>query len=251
VGTSDGYNLSDDGSCSTILNSTTDSNSVTAAGLDSKGLQNNGGLTNTIALLPTSPAVDGVPTADCTLSDGTTPVATDERSTNRPQGAACDIGAFELVQSAAFASFNAKLDIDGRSFRLNSTFTLGAGSSGIDPLTQSVTLKVGTYAATIPAGSFQQMARGEQQGSYWFSGVIDGASLWVRIVPLGENGYELKAEGAPVDFSGLQNPVTVSLSIGSTTGTASVYVDGRFEKVDFESCRHHDEGCSRHFGARE
>ena len=245
---SDGYNLSDDGSCSAILNSTTDSNNVSAAGLDSKGLQNNGGPTNTIALLPTSPAVDGVPVPNCTLTDGTTPVSTDQRGVSRPQGPACDIGALELVQSAAFASFNAKLDIDGQRLQLNSTFTLASGSGGINPLTDAVKLQVGTFTTTIPAGSFHQLAFGDKQGGYVFAGVVNGVSMAIQIVPLGASSYEFKAEAAPVDLSGVQNPVQVSLSIGTATGTASVYTDLPSADADpVNTCRHHDHraGCSQ------
>ena len=52
-------------------------------------LRNNGGPTMTHALVPGSPAIDAVPGADpeCT--------GTDQRGTARPQGAGCDIGAFE------------------------------------------------------------------------------------------------------------------------------------------------------------
>jgi len=53
-------------------------------------LQNNGGNTPTHALLPGSPAVDA--------GDGAACPATDQRGVTRPQGAACDIGAFELEQ---------------------------------------------------------------------------------------------------------------------------------------------------------
>jgi hypothetical protein len=228
VATSDGYNLSDDASCSAILTSTTDSNNGTA-GLDSKGLQNNGGPTNTIALLSTSPAVDGVPVADCTLTDGITAVATDQRGVTRPQGPACDIGAFELVQSASFSSFIAKLDIHGgsriQSFDLNATFSLRAGSSGIDPLAEVVKLQVGTFQVAIPAGSFRQLGRGAMKGSCVFEGRIGGTALSIQIVPLGENSYQIKAIGSPVDLSSVSNPVNVVLTIGSHEGTTLAYAD--------------------------
>src|SRR5438093_620514 len=96
--TSDGHNLSDDYSCSTFFTQVGDLNNI-PAGLDPNGLQDNGGLTKTIALLPTTPAVDAIPVSPtnyCTLADGTTPVTTDQRGVTRPQGPACDIGAFEL-----------------------------------------------------------------------------------------------------------------------------------------------------------
>ena len=51
-------------------------------------LQNNGGQTDTRALLPGSPAFDAA---------GASCPATDQRGVTRPQGLACDIGAFESI----------------------------------------------------------------------------------------------------------------------------------------------------------
>jgi hypothetical protein len=90
-----GDNLSDDTSCAAFFNQPGDMNS-TGAGLDAGGLKNNGGPTQTIAPLPTSPAVDAIPVSACTDAAGN-PVTTDQRGVERPQGLACDIGAFELV----------------------------------------------------------------------------------------------------------------------------------------------------------
>ena len=53
-------------------------------------LQNNGGPTDTVALLPGSPALDAVPLASC-------PLSVDQRGVPRPMGAACDAGAYEEV----------------------------------------------------------------------------------------------------------------------------------------------------------
>jgi hypothetical protein len=52
-------------------------------------LQDNGGPTETHALVPGSPAIDAA-SPDCPPPD------TDQRGVSRPQGSACDIGAFEL-----------------------------------------------------------------------------------------------------------------------------------------------------------
>ncbi len=66
-------------------------------------LADNGGPTPTHALLPGSPALDAIPAADCTDDDdddpGTpeVPLARDQRGAVRPQGAGCDIGAFEAT----------------------------------------------------------------------------------------------------------------------------------------------------------
>ena len=52
-------------------------------------LADNGGETQTHALLSGSPAIDAIPAGECIVS-------TDQRGVPRPQGAACDIGAFEV-----------------------------------------------------------------------------------------------------------------------------------------------------------
>jgi hypothetical protein len=115
---SEGYNLSDDGSCSISLINPKDLNGV-AAGLNStKSLQNNGGPTQTIALLSDSVARDAIPVVACTdLTDAA--VMTDQRGVTRPMGPACDIGAFELVPPYV-AQVQQPIKPDGESvFRAN------------------------------------------------------------------------------------------------------------------------------------
>ena len=90
--TDGGHNVSDDGTCG--LTQATGSLSNTNPLLDPEGLQDNGGPTQTIALQPESPAVDLV------AEDACPPPETDQRGVQRPQGAACDSGAFELEQQA-------------------------------------------------------------------------------------------------------------------------------------------------------
>ena len=58
-------------------------------------LENNGGPTFTHALLASSPAIDSGNPAGCTGQDGNL-LTTDQRGIARPQGAACDIGAYEF-----------------------------------------------------------------------------------------------------------------------------------------------------------
>jgi CSLREA domain-containing protein len=63
--------------------------------LDPSGLQNNGGPTQTVALDKGSPAIDGIPVADCTDQDGNK-VTADQRGYCRPAGDGCDSGAYEF-----------------------------------------------------------------------------------------------------------------------------------------------------------
>ena len=95
--TSHGYNLTgpDCGFASTGDQTVADSTAAIGMGQ----LADNGGPTQTMALLSTSPAVDAIPTGAVAV-DGTTPLCpvfgtVDQRGAFRPRGTGCDIGAFE------------------------------------------------------------------------------------------------------------------------------------------------------------
>jgi CSLREA domain-containing protein len=82
---SQGSNLSSDTTCAASFSQAGDQNNVNPL---LGPLANNGGLTQTHALLAGSPAIDGV-------VSGCPPPATDQRGVSRPQGARCDVGAYE------------------------------------------------------------------------------------------------------------------------------------------------------------
>jgi uncharacterized delta-60 repeat protein len=95
-----GHNLTADNSCGLAGNG-----DLVAADPMVEPLGNNGGPTPTNALIDGSPAINAVPPADCTDPTGN-PIGRDQRGTARPQGPACDIGAYEgfkLTQSIFFA----------------------------------------------------------------------------------------------------------------------------------------------------
>jgi hypothetical protein len=81
---SQGYNLVTD-PCSAL----TGPGDISGVDPQLTGLQDNGGATLTHALYPGSPAIDAADNSVCP--------AADQRGTPRPQGAACDIGAYEYV----------------------------------------------------------------------------------------------------------------------------------------------------------
>ena len=123
-----------------------------------------------------------------------------------------------------FLAFNAKLEInyapneDVQVFELQSNFTLGSASHGIHPEADSVKLEIGTFTATIPAGSFD----GKGFSPLEFRGAIDGVNLDVEIVPTGAKRYDLKATARDANLIGTTNPVQVTLIIGDDSGTVSV-----------------------------
>jgi hypothetical protein len=82
-----GHNLSSDNSCPFSESGDLEDTDPLVS-----SLADNGGLTKTHALLAGSPAIDSG-SSDCP------PPATDQRGTSRPQGAGCDIGAYESTDS--------------------------------------------------------------------------------------------------------------------------------------------------------
>lgn len=91
--TSRGYNLSSDLSCSFD-----GAGDLSDTNPDLGPLQNNGGPTDTMALLPGSPAIDSGNPAGCADGQGHR-LNTDQRGKPRPDkedtGRRCDVGAYE------------------------------------------------------------------------------------------------------------------------------------------------------------
>ena len=131
-----------------------------------------------------------------------------------------------IIPDIPFSALSAKLAIQFTPnhdlFELVSGFTLGSSSIGINPVIEPVTLQVGTFATTIPPGSF----KGSGFGPFAFHGVINGAHLKVVITPTGAKRYALVAAAQNAGLTGTVNPVTVRVSIGVDSGTTSVKAIG-------------------------
>ena len=161
-------------------------------------------------------------------------------------GGLTDAFVAKITTNLPFAAFRAKAEIDLRhrphhdefegrhghheeefdghhrrhkdEFEMTAIFTLGPNNNGIAPLTEAVTVQVGAFATTIPAGSFKQ-----KKGRFMFEGVIDGVRLEavLRSLILG-NDYEFTVEGKGADLTGTENPVTVGLTIGDDSGSKTI-----------------------------
>jgi hypothetical protein len=145
-------------------------------------------------------------------------------------GSVTSLSPFAIVEPEIhiqpFAAFHARVEIAHERHENESgvkgAFTLGAGSNGIHPLTEDVTLQVGAFAATISKGSFRRHGH----GTFKFEGDAGGARLEVEIRSRGGNRFEVKVEGKDAQV-GPANPVTVRLAVGDDAGStlARVKVD--------------------------
>ena len=105
------------------------------------------------------------------------------------------------------------------SFNLQSLVTLSSTSiKGINPLTQPVTFHMGTFTTTIPSGSFAKLG----DGSFTFTGVINGVSLEVQFKQQVTLRYFFNAGATGASLTGTTNSVYVTLIIGGDSGAASV-----------------------------
>ncbi len=85
-----GYNVDTGTSCGFAASA----HSVSSTQPHLEAIASNGGPTQTMALPPNSPAVDRIPTSVNGCAGGV-----DQRGVARPQGTACDVGAFEVISS--------------------------------------------------------------------------------------------------------------------------------------------------------
>jgi hypothetical protein len=156
---SDDYNIDVGGSCG--FSSTGDQSNVVPL-LDV--LADNGGFSKTLALLAGSPAIDaGNPSAP--TGSGGTCQTTDQRGISRPQGAACDIGAFEYVPppvtvpvlttsaasslTATGATLNGSIASTGGANATVRGFVYGATTAYGATTTESGSFSTGSFTADI------------------------------------------------------------------------------------------------------
>ena len=176
------------------------------------------GSANSVGLYPdgelvlTGTPLEGLPTSEIVLKNFTASIF----------GGFFDHFSLTEIQVDAavthFSAFNARGEIEGNEFELQGKFTLGAGTNGINPLTEGVVLQLGTFSVTIPSGSFKRAGN----GSYKFEGSIDGVALEIYIAPAVTNSYTFAADGTGANLTGTLNPVSVGLTIGDDTGTTTV-----------------------------
>jgi hypothetical protein len=164
-------------------------------------LRNNGGPTPTQALSAGSPAIDAGDTARC--------ASTDQRGVARPQGPACDIGAFELASPAATT---------GAATGVGTTFaTLSGSGRNPDVVGGSVFFQFGTspaYGYQTPAQALG--AGGTASFSAALVGLPSGTVIHFREVATNPDGTSFGADHA---FMTLPSAVLLPSSISGASLT--------------------------------
>jgi hypothetical protein len=213
-----GYNISDDSTCSFAKTGSANNGDGVNPLLSPAGLANNGGPTQTIALLADSPAIDAIPLAYCTdQSSPPQPITSDQRGFPRPDCGeqVCDIGAYEFQDCSLSLTDILNIYRNG-DFNLYGGFTV-VGDYTVDPATQPVTFTLGDYSLTIPAGSFKLHGN-----DYEFQQNIDGVFLCFDIYLTSTPGkylWSVGRQGGTLNVT--SNPVPVTLIIGGIAGYAN------------------------------
>jgi len=127
-------------------------------------LGNNGGATPNMPLLVGSPAINAGTLADCP--------ATDQRGVTRPQGTACDIGAFEFAKSNQTITFNPLPDrtLSDAPFALTATASSGLAVT-FSSQTPAVCTVAGSTVTLVTTGACT--LRASQPGDAAFNAAAD------------------------------------------------------------------------------
>ena len=163
---SGGHNLSDDATCTGFTQpGDLNNNQLTTLG----ALANNGGPTRTLALVAGSSAIDAA--GDCT-------VTTDQRGVARPQGAACDIGAYEVDVVVSPTTTEAATTVAPTTVAPTTVppTTVAPGSTLVEPPTSSVGGGVVGATSTLPPAVNIELPH---DGELPATGGSHGTSLWL------------------------------------------------------------------------
>src|SRR5262249_35861008 len=160
------------------------------------GLQDNGGNTDTLALSGESAAIDAIPTSAPNCGSNT-----DQRDLARPQGAGCDIGAFELFQPVEGQQFSEVVGVAAPQEGTTPTINWGDGTGSpgaLDPNTHELT---GTHTYT-------------EAGIYHASFTFTNSDGFPQTVP-----FDVKVQDAPLSATGADVNATVGTQFSDTVAT--------------------------------
>jgi len=132
-------------------------------------------------------------------------------------GAEIPIAPGESFTLVPFDDFFAGIEIRNDKLEIKGGFAPGSAGDDIGPLSEDVTVSVGSLILTVPAGSMSSRT----SNKFKFEGPIDGVELELKIDRHENGSYTFKVE-AETDLSGAGNPIGLTLTIGNDAGTISV-----------------------------
>ncbi len=166
---------------------------------------------------PTQPGTPGAPLPIATLGTPAGYLVLNEQGIS-------EVEFFARTQAVTpFTSMNAEAETAANRFDLEGRFSLGATSNGINPLSEAVTLQLDSYSVTVAPGSFRRSRR----GGYEFEGKISDVRLSFTFSPRGPADYKFEVEGVGEGVPQLTNPLSLVLTIGDDSGTATVSAESR------------------------
>lgn len=175
-----------------------------------------------LAITPDGKSVYVATSADNAVSVVDT--ATNTRAATIP------VGSFPIALTIAnvstpFAEFTVdNLVIEKEGFHIQGQFAPGTNSAGIDPTQQPVTLAIGNFAFTIPAGSF--VPKGNSN-NFLFNGTVNGLEVNFQIRASQSSGFSYVVNVHNTDQTTQPNPVAVTLKIGRNSGTVTAARNGQ------------------------
>lgn len=112
------------------------------------------------------------------------------------------------------------LTITSSGYTVKGNFTLQSGAKPINPVTEPVTLTIGTYTLLIPNGFFLASSKPEWK----FSGSVGSTTLNCSIKAAGSSGtsYQFSIVATGPDLTGQTHPITVGLAVYTSSGTTVV-----------------------------
>ena len=137
-----------------------------------------------------------------------------------------DAGSAGKCKAGAFAEFTPRAEFtlgpkaNDDSYWVRGWLKLADTSNGINPLTEAVTIKVGPFSHTLPAGSFVQHG-----SAFTFKGPVGPSTLDVRITPSSyPGGYSFKSCLKNGSLGATTMEPEVQLTIGDDQGQATLDV---------------------------
>src|SRR5450759_2255420 len=200
-------------------------------------LANNGGPTQTFALLTGSPAIDGV-----TSNPPNSAPLTDQRGIPRPQGPRYDIGAFELDNTPPDTSIDSQNPATNPTHSTSMIFTFSGTDTGSGVKSFECDLDGGGFAACASPKSYASLADGSHTflvRAIDFDGNVDASPAshtWTVDTTAPTVVSSLRANPSPTNLASVDFTVTFSEDVtGEDAADFNITITGPISGANVKS----------------